>query len=386
MSVRPTLTKDLRRTAIQQHQANKGKGTYNSFDALSPRGRTFSAGKRPLDSDSCSGSGSDSSQASKTPKLDSNAIFSQLKDQDSVLTEIDTVLSDLVAKNDSAPAPDPVLGGVLKVVSLLAKSHKNLTSLIVDSTKLAENSPALPAKNSTSAPAPAPSGKRTAAAPTPISATEAATRKVKQVLRDAEKKTVLFNLDLGKNPMMNKDSISRKVTESLVSSVRSGLHDYHIGDAETVLDDILSCTKLEFLGNTTKLFFNNNNASDTRNNKMYTVPVRMDFKDRDTRFNAEIMLRKVCKVNCSVPYPKKMRALIGELVRQGKQLQPDCFIRTRVNVENLTIDALAKTASGWLDLGIKRDIPLNILDASTTSILPEPEIMQISASESSQTL
>jgi hypothetical protein len=206
---------------------------------------------------------------------------------------------------------------------------------------------------------------------------------VKQVLRDAEKKTVLFNLDLGKNPIMNKDSISRKVTESLVSSVRSGLHDYHIGDAETVLDDILSCSKLEFLGNTTKLFFNNRNATDSRNNKMYTVPVRMDFKDRDTRFNAEIMLRKVCNVNCSVPYPKKMRALLGEVVRQGKALQPDCFIRTRVNVENLTVEAHAKTASGWLDLGIKREIPTSILDSSV-NIPTEDEAMIVSACESSQ--
>jgi hypothetical protein len=366
MSVRPTLTKDLRRTAVQQHQASKGKGSYNSFDPLVPRERTFSVGKRQRDSSD------DYAQAAKTPKLDSNVIFSQLKDQDSVLAEIETTLVDLNSKHDAAPAPDPMLAGLLKIVSLLAKSQKNLTSAVLDSAKLAGNSIVNSAPAPAPALAPAPASKKTTAPP--ISAKDAATKKVKQVLRDAEKKTVLFNLDLGKNPIMNKDSISRKVTESLVSSVRSGLHDYHIGDADTVLDDILSCSKLEFLGNTTKLFFNNRNASDSRNNKMYTVPVRMDFKDRDTRFNAEIMLRKVCNVNCSVPYPKKMRALLGEVVKQGKALQPDCFIRTRVNVENLTVEAHAKTASGWLDLGIKREIPTSILDSSV--IIPaEDEAM-----------
>jgi hypothetical protein len=112
---------------------------------------------------------------------------------------------------------------------------------------------------------------------------------------------------------------------------------------------------------------------------MYTVPVRFDFKDRDTRFNAEIMLRKVCKVNCAVPYPRKMRSLLGELVRKGKALQPDCFIRTKVNVEKLQVEAHAKTASGWLDLGLKCEIPLNILDATL-----DVEPMQTTTVEGSQ--
>jgi hypothetical protein len=97
---------------------------------------------------------------------------------------------------------------------------------------------------------------------------------------------------------------------------------------------------------------------------MYTVPVRMDFKDRETRFEAEIMLKKICKVNCSVPYPKRMPTLLNDLVQKGKSLQPDCFIRTRVNVENLTVEVHAKTASGWLDLNLKQGIPLNILGGS----------------------
>jgi hypothetical protein len=109
-------TFDLRKTAIQEHQANNGKGTFNSFELLVPRERTFSIGKRQLDSSN------DSSQASKASKLGSNVIFSQLKDQDNVLAEIETMLLDLNAKQEAAPAPDPLLGGLLKIISLLAKS------------------------------------------------------------------------------------------------------------------------------------------------------------------------------------------------------------------------------------------------------------------------
>jgi hypothetical protein len=114
---------------------------------------------------------------------------------------------------------------------------------------------------------------------------------------------------------------------------------------------------------------------------MYTLPVRMDFRDRETRFEAEIMLRKICKVSCSVPYPKKMRNLLNDIIKEGKALKPDCYIRTKVNVETLTVEALAKTNGGWVDLNIKRSIPLNILDNSTSQVamdLVESEPSQIS--------
>jgi hypothetical protein len=134
MSVRPTLLKDIRRTAIQQHQASKGKGSYNSFEALSNRPRTFSAGKRQLEP--CA-SDSDSSQAPKTPKLDSAMIFSQLKDQDEVLSDLDKALVSLNSHEDGQNK-DPRLDSLCKVVTLLARSQRNLTSAIIDSAKLSE--------------------------------------------------------------------------------------------------------------------------------------------------------------------------------------------------------------------------------------------------------
>jgi hypothetical protein len=248
---------------------------------------------------------------------------------------------------------------VIKVLKLLGKSQKNLTSAVTDNCKLAATTAAaIPIGASLAGQKKPPNN----SSPPPPSVEEVKTKKVKTALREAEKKTVIFNLNLGKHPAMNKETLSRKVTEALGDSARSGKHDYHIGDAEEVLDDILSCSKLEFLGTQSKLFFNDKNEEDVRNNNMYTLPVRMEFKDRETRFEAEIMLRKICKANCSVPYPKKLSKMITDVVLAGKALQPNCYIRTKVNVEQLTLEAHAKTASGWLDLGLKRQIPIDILD------------------------
>ena len=76
MSVRPILLKDIRRTAFNNHQQHTGKGNYNRFAPLE-RNRTFSSGKRQL-----SASDGAESVSVKSPKLDSNLIFEQLKDQE----------------------------------------------------------------------------------------------------------------------------------------------------------------------------------------------------------------------------------------------------------------------------------------------------------------
>jgi hypothetical protein len=189
---------------------------------------------------------------------------------------------------------------------------------------------------------------------------------------------------MGTCPVMNKATLSRKLTESLATAVKSGKHDYHIGDAEEVLDDILSCSKLEFLGSGSKLFFNSKNENDPRNNKMHTIPVRMDFEDRETRFEAEVMLRKLCKVNCSVPYPKRMRTILLELVNKGKAYYPNSFIRTKVNVDKLTVEAHAKTANGWVDLGLKQKIPLDILGGAVDPVLAAAVVQVSQPSQASQ--
>jgi hypothetical protein len=125
---------------------------------------------------------------------------------------------------------------------------------------------------------------------------------------------------MGKVPTMNKETLSRKVTLtlSLAEKASSGEHDYDIKDVEDAVDDILSCTKLEFLGVTSKKFFNKKNVNDPRNDTFCTLPVRFEFSDKPTRIQAEKTLRKVWKVSCAVPYPKKLRTILDNLVKEVK--------------------------------------------------------------------
>jgi len=132
---------------------------------------------------------------------------------------------------------------------------------------------------------------------------------------------------------------------------------------------------LEFLGSGTRKFFNNKKPTDPRNNKMCTVPVRLDFKNKETRVRAEYTLRTICKVNCSTPYPKKLRALLGRAILDGKKKFPKSFIKTKVDIENMQVTASAREGDHWAPASGPYPIPLDILDPNT--VIPPPEVPEL---------
>jgi hypothetical protein len=171
--------------------------------------------------------------------------MTQLKGQETTISQVKDILGKMdYEKVLGQVLPPPVKDVIInmgKALDLLLSSQEKLTSVLIDAVKVSEvkanpNSAHGDAKNKVKA-------------PPQVDPQVAAERKVKQALREAEKKTLLFNLDLGKVPAMNKDTLARKVTMGLGEKVTSGEHDYDIKDAEEALDDILSCAKLEFLGN-----------------------------------------------------------------------------------------------------------------------------------------
>ena len=259
MSVRPTLLKDIRRTAINNSHQATGIGNYNRFAPIAPRDRSLSTGKRPRPQE-------DPDPAPKAPKLDANTVFAQLKDQDATLSEAKTLLKKACETGeDCLSAKDGAIGSIihslLQVMGILLTSHEKLTSAIVDSVKLAEASPPAPSQG------PYPTGTKKkpsylesaslpAAQLEPPNPEESAKAKVKKALRDAEKKSIIFNLDLGPVPTINKDTLSRKVMVALSNKAKEGNHDYNLNDAKDTIDDVLSCSKLKFMGSSTRAYHN----------------------------------------------------------------------------------------------------------------------------------
>jgi hypothetical protein len=106
---------------------------------------------------------------------------------------------------------------------------------------------------------------------------------------------------------------------------------------------------------------------------MCSVPIKLTFKDKKTRFQAELALKKACKVKCATPYPKELRSLMDELVRSCKPENPGCFILPRVDSEKLVISARARNDKGWTDLSRSVNIPIDLLDSAENDTSPLDE-------------
>jgi hypothetical protein len=110
-----------------------------------------SVGKRRL-SDKCEDI-SPQGNVAKAPRFDSSVVLTQLKGQETLLSEVKTDLGKLdldVVIGQVLPQPvKDVIVGLGKAVNKLLKSQENLTSVLVDVVKVKENSqPAMAARNS----------------------------------------------------------------------------------------------------------------------------------------------------------------------------------------------------------------------------------------------
>jgi len=67
-------------------------------------------------------------------------------------------------------------------------------------------------------------------------------------------------------------------------------------------------------------------------------------------------------VRTSVPYPKKVRDALAEIVEAGKKKAPGKYIMTKVEIEKLSISAYVRGEKGWIDLDLKKDIASLLID------------------------
>ena len=180
-------------------------------------------------------------------------------------------------------------------------------------------------------------------------------------VKEAEKSTLIFNLNMGTVPIMNKDTMATKATLALttMAAAKEGKQtSTPSNEAVTALDDVLSlASDMSFFGNTTKSY---KNPRDNKSGSFCTIPVKYTFKDKDTRIRAEAVLRERCKVNCSTPYPIILRECIKQVVEEVKHNYKDNFVRVTVDTTNfgLRVARRAHKESGDSTWKVYNDILL----------------------------
>ena len=162
--------------------------------------------------------------------------------------------------------------------------------------------------------------------------------KFREAVKNAEKSSLLLNLDLGRVPIMNHDTISTKATGALAAMAANAEGKCGVVPSEeavTAIDDVLSVVNsMHFFGKSTKTY---KNSKDPKSGSYCTIPVKYEFKDKDTRIRAENTLRKYCKVNCATPYPTILRETIRQVVSHVKRDYPDNQVRVIVDLKNLAL-------------------------------------------------
>ena len=145
-------------------------------------------------------------------------------------------------------------------------------------------------------------------------------------------------------------------------------------DCITAIDDILSVTQnISFFGSRTKSYVN---ARDRLSGSFCTIPVCYDFKDRETRIQAEQTLRQVCKVNCATPYPPILWECIKRTIESGKRARPDNFVRVHLDLPRLALKLSwrARDSQTWSKYDKLIPVPQAAYDVKSRDIPADLEI------------
>jgi len=166
---------------------------------------------------------------------------------------------------------------------------------------------------------------------------ESKVKKFKKAVEDAERSTLVLNLNLGRTRIINEETISTNVSKALISmtaKVENPNSTVPSNDAIDAIDDVISTAKkMTFFGKATRSVRNTKDKS--LNGSYMTIPVKYEFADRGTKFFCDEVLRKTCNAQLAVPYPTVLREGIKQIVDKYKKQFPDHFIKVLVDTRRM---------------------------------------------------
>ena len=191
-------------------------------------------------------------------------------------------------------------------------------------------------------------------------------KKFGQEVREAERSTLIFRTHMGATPIMNPETMKRKFTENVIANAAAvelkedGRPSPAV--AEQLDDALAMVTKMEFFGKQTKKSKNKKGEEED----FCTIPVKLCFKDKETREAADSRMRKLCKMGGTVPYHRTLRNVINRTIEDCKAKYPDSFIQVKVDVEKFQLRVSRNRSGEWMNDVERIDLPDSVLDLSRT--------------------
>ncbi len=95
-----------------------------------------------------------------------------------------------------------------------------------------------------------------------------------------------------------------------------------------------------------------------------TIPVKLCFKDKETREAADARLKKLCKMGGIIPYHRTLRNVMNQTINDCKKKYPNSFIQVRVDVDKFQLKVSRFHCGEWSNNIETVDLPESVLDLS----------------------
>jgi hypothetical protein len=211
-------------------------------------------------------------------------------------------------------------------------------------------------------------------------AEETKVRKFAEAIKDAERSTLCFNLNMGNKPIMNKTTIAERAALALTAmaaKTEGKFNSIPSSEAIAVIDDVTSLvTNMEFFGSNTKQYKGKEGKDDMEGDQaptFCTVPVKYQFKDREQRVFAEKQLRQVCKVQCATPYPVVVRECIKQVIDHVRKVYPEDFVKVNVHANKCALKVSRRPKGkdlAWIEYPDLLTLPNEAYDISLKKVPP----------------
>jgi hypothetical protein len=161
----------------------------------------------------------------------------------------------------------------------------------------------------------------------------------------ADKTAVIFDADLGPSPVANRVALNNALAAGLKTATQKVADEKGTDIAEgiRVVNDALSCAdNVEFLGQTTVRKIDKSDPANPIPLPFCTMPVKLDFPDRNTRIHFERTVRKHCDLKASISLPTPIRKYQGMYLQALTERHRGKFVMVRPDIASLGLIAFVK--------------------------------------------
>jgi len=216
--------------------------------------------------------------------------------------------------------------------------------------------------------------------------------RIREALEKADKTSVIFGANLGNSPVGNRTTLANNFTTGLRSAAveiataqaaqsAQGTPEEgaaavaaSVNEAVRVAADALSCAdSLDFLGQASRESNNDRDAEflekrgiRINKKKFCTMPVVINFEDRQSRMFFENTMRDKCGIRATMSLPPGIRKEMKSFHDEIRSENPGMIVMTRPDIKTLSLIAFTKIDGGpvWNRIEKTRKLTAACLDTA----------------------